>query len=422
MGANTDAAKRAFAIQWSHDATMNTLYWGIVYEYTEIDADDGTFIVDLPRLQQKCVLMRAHYTTMKTKAILVQMMNDAPAWWGRQAMNTSTDEVRSETYMEIMRSIALKFDENGRNVLGGPEDAGEELDDGAIEISAGEIILIPAALGAKRAAAHTAACEAFKNHYKDLRNWGTSADFTNSLVKLHLSVPGSTPFPQYHGRLEKKPPKKKQTVINEAPPAVMATARLVMEVIMDMLGNKRPHKQVRLQRVANEMAHLTLCWYDRHVPRHGDEPHFDGPKDKVINLNVSEEGLFVLTSMIYEDARARAVYLFPGDLLSFTGSVRYVFLHAVYRLLPGQPSDWIQGLNGDNIHLARSIFSFRTGNCPEAGLRAHYDALLLDPEEDGSTFPSKYRPPNCPSCQAATAGQGQHQEQVHRWQDTRHSG
>jgi len=64
---------------------------------------------------------------------------------------------------------------------------------------------------------------------------------------------------------------------------------------------------------------------------------------------------------------ARVVYLMPGDIIITTGTLRYSWMHGIYRRMPGdEPKKWNIPLTPSNIDSARSVLCFRYGKTPPA--------------------------------------------------------
>ena len=128
--------------------------------------------------------------------------------------------------------------------------------------------------------------------------------------------------------------------------------------------------------------HGTLCVYTNQAPDHVDDIEYEGPGHAIANLNTCEPGLYLLTTTLPKKGRnvvhvARVVYLMPGDLIITTGTLRYSWLHGIYRRMPGdEPAKWSIPLTPSNIDSARSVLCFRYGKPPPVREKEFQEMLL----------------------------------------------
>jgi hypothetical protein len=247
----------------------------------------------------------------------------------------------------------------------------------------GDIQVIPFALGTGRAKAHQAAIDAFVDFRDALGNWAHSKVYEGHMAKLHLSLHGVTQdFPEYqvHG-VKMTPNQRKKFVIPEASVDILEHTDAIMQVVLEINGKDGPQPKKVVVKMAKKMAHATLSWFDRHVMKHIDEAKKCGPMANIINLNTNQPALLALTSVL-DSTFVRTVWMEPGDMVILSKSLRYVFYHAVYRLMPGdKPSKWQEGLNPSTISEARSIYNLRLGECDTEWLKKHLDCLQDDEDE-----------------------------------------
>ena len=326
--------------------------------FTSVETgDDGGFYVDEQRLRKKILGVRGAATIHYAREVLTQMKEQANAYWGKAAVAESTRAERRDAMELIKNCVSVEFNSEGRNILRGDRAKGCKDED--IDIAVGDLVLVPFALGRGRVQAHAAACKAYKDRLHDVLEWSPMPEQKKSMSKLHLSLGGhSKEFPNYHARGEKAP--VQPIKVKHAPADIYDVSTNILEHLMDAHGRQLPHVPSKKQKMLKQMYHLSLCYYTHQVPLHMDDPYYEGPGHGIANLVCEGEGLYLLVSQLHGKAVARAVWLYPGDLICTNGNLRYAFVHGVFRLMPTKDSAaWIEDLTEENIHRARSIYNWR---------------------------------------------------------------
>jgi hypothetical protein len=380
-------AEAKFAAEWAQAAMGCQEYLGTVHDNL-VPQDDGSYDVDLQRVQRAMLADRPRLTQVMLEAVTTQQEAHGDKYWGKASVSESKRVDRKRLEAMVRTAIPLSFDKDGKNIVAGRGTMG----DAALGIESGDVILVPAAMGRARLEAVEASLSAYVYNKDEHLPWSPEKAYDGYLAKMHCSLDGLTEdFPQYYAPGE-TPAGKEEYKVKRFAPGIAEVAWKLVDLILGLhnpKGGKR--RAARSKKLAQQMAHPTLCWYNGCVPPHMDAPHFDGPKHYIINFMCKGTGMYLLKYMRKDKVVARAVWLMEGDMLQLHGSFRYEWLHMVMRVYEGDdPSKWMPKLSDSTIRNARSIISMRLATCPEDRLQDYYTVLQEGPDCDLSTIPDKY--------------------------------
>jgi hypothetical protein len=375
-----DAAREKFAREWAHEAMNTDACWEDVLPCLFVIEMHPGFDVDMDLFRVSMNAGRKHLTEQYKERILKQMREFPEAYWGKAACADSDEQDRADMYDYIENGEAFEFDDKGINLVGGHR--GKHNSDVALGVQAGDLVLIPAALGTRRRHVRASMARMFKEERAAAMPWTASTKHDRNMTKVIFDVIGlSKPYKVY---LEDDADSDDQPLEPRPPPIIVHSRAMdrisgaILGALLTRHGVPTPHSDAKRRSMAKKMYHASLNAYTHQTPSHNDGVDSAGPGNDTNNFNADSIGLYTFTSTRGNNCVARYVLLMPGDIVITSGALRYTWLHGVYRLMPGDdPAKWDIELTAETFDSARTMLCYRMGECPPHRI-AEYNQMMLE--------------------------------------------
>jgi hypothetical protein len=375
-----DAAREKFARGWAHKAMNTDACWEDVLPCLFVIPKDPGFDVDMNLFRVSMNAGRKSLTEQYKDLILKQMRDFPEAYWGKAALADSNEQDREDMYDYIENGEAFEFDDKGINLVGGHRS--KHNSDVALGVQAGDLVLIPAALGTERQAVRATMAKMFKEKRAAVMPWTASSKHDRSMMKVIFDVIElSKPYDTYledDADADDKPLEPRPPPIIVRSKAMDKVSGAILGALLTRHGVPTPHSDAKKRSMAKKMYHASLNAYTHQTPSHNDGVNSAGPGNDTNNFNADSVGLYTFTSTRGNNCVARYVLLMPGDIVITSGALRYTWLHGVYRLMPGDdPAKWDNELSVETFDLARTMLCYRMGECPPHRI-AEYNQMMLE--------------------------------------------